>query len=109
MGKNVATRGTCAQAAWKDHLAHWGAYAAATGAARALSTGADAEIVYSGPKDVTVTANSLKNITMAGKDLSFVQTIYDGTVIPPAGTAHVPGAFTEASLSSQRWRRLALR
>ncbi len=92
MEKNIATRDACAQTAWKDHLARWGAYAAATGAALALSTGADAEIVYSGPQDVTVTGNGLKNITMAGKDLSFVQTVYHGTVIPSAGTAHVQAA-----------------
>ncbi len=54
MKPNLDTR---AQEAWRDHLAHWGPYAAATGAALALATGADAEIFYSAPLSLIVNAS----------------------------------------------------
>jgi PEP-CTERM motif len=41
--------------AWKQHLRKWGAYAAAAGAALATTTRADADIIYSGVLDITVT------------------------------------------------------
>jgi len=44
-------------AIWKQHLGQWGAYAAATGAALAFATNADAEIVYSGPINKIVNAS----------------------------------------------------
>jgi PEP-CTERM motif-containing protein len=45
---------------WKENLGRWGAYAAAAGAALAMSTSADAEVVYSGIQNLTVTGNSRK-------------------------------------------------
>lgn len=41
--------------AWKQHLRKWGVYAAAAGAALATTTRADADIIYSGVLDITVT------------------------------------------------------
>jgi hypothetical protein len=43
---------------------HWSAYAAATGAALALSTNADAEIYFSGPVDLIVSAGSTKALPL---------------------------------------------
>jgi len=42
--------------AWKQHLRTWGIYAAAAGAALATASRADADIIYSGPLDFTVTS-----------------------------------------------------
>jgi len=42
------------KAARKQHLGNWGTYAAAAGAALAMSTSASAEIMYSGIQDITV-------------------------------------------------------
>jgi hypothetical protein len=41
--------------AWKQHLRKWGVYAAAAGAALATTTRADADIIYGGVLDITVT------------------------------------------------------
>jgi len=41
------------KAARKQHLGNWGTYAAAAGAALAMSTSASAEIMYSGIQDIT--------------------------------------------------------
>jgi hypothetical protein len=46
--------------AWKENLNRWGAYAAAAGAAVALSTNADAEIFYSGAQNITVSISQAK-------------------------------------------------
>jgi hypothetical protein len=78
-------------AIWKQQLNRWGAYAAAAGAALAVATGADAEIVYSGAKEINVGPNSLKNISIGGKGLSFELSVYHGIIIASAATAHVQG------------------
>jgi len=49
--------------AWKQHLRKWSIYAAATGAALATASRADADIIYSGPVDVTVTTGALTGKT----------------------------------------------
>jgi hypothetical protein len=43
---------------WKDRLGCWPAYAAAVSSGLALTTAADAGIIYSGPQNVSVTVNN---------------------------------------------------
>ena len=47
-------RHTIKNSFWKNHLDNWRLYTAAAGASLAMSTNADADIVYSGPVDQTV-------------------------------------------------------
>jgi len=55
----------------KRYFGNWGTYAAAAGAALAMSTNASADIVYSGAEDVTASVapgggSSIKKFTVAG-------------------------------------------
>jgi hypothetical protein len=67
------------ESAWKEHLNRWGAYAAVTGAALAMSTNADADIIYSGTQNITV-SNSTKQFQI-GPTLAAKITNRYGTIL----------------------------
>jgi hypothetical protein len=48
---------------WKDRLASWPAFAAATGSALALATAAGADIIYSGIQNLSVSITNHNNLT----------------------------------------------
>jgi hypothetical protein len=80
-------------ASWKEHLNRWGAFAAAAGAALALSTGADAEIVYSGTQNVTVTGSGEKTFHIASA-VAEIQIVQHSSLFGRFTTANVGSHLT---------------
>ena len=92
--------------AWKKHLTTWGTFAAASGAALAMSTNASAEIVYSGALNVTKSLLNLgsvatdRHVTLAaGPSGHFKMSVFDqgfgttesGSMFPRMGRVKLYG------------------
>jgi MYXO-CTERM domain-containing protein len=84
------------KAARNQHLGNWGAYAAAAGAALAMSTNASAEIVYSGPVDLTVSVAVGGGLATHPLSIAGVHQllVVQNKISPNSGTALISNGLT---------------
>jgi hypothetical protein len=87
----------------KQHLGNWGAYAAAAGAALAMSTNASAGIIYSGVQDKTVTLANEGNVdTFRTTQFSVAQVIEKARANNGARRTRIGLAALVANTSTRR-------